>query len=102
MVYLLTGIINFVFGLVISGLLLRFILRLLGANPGAGFTAFIYDSTTSLLDPFRNIFTPFVIDRGMVLEFSTLFAIVIYSLISWLIVEFVSYIAYIAPDYSKK
>lgn len=89
---ILVGVINFVFSLAIIGLLVRFLLRLFGANTGAAFTKFIYSSTAPLLDPFRNVFTPYVIEQGNVLEFSTLLAIGAYLLLAYLIVEFIYYV----------
>lgn len=89
---IIVGVINFVFSLAILGLLLRFFLRLFGANPGADFTEFIYNSTTPLLDPFQNVFTPYVIEQGNVLEFSTLLAIAAYMFLAYIVIEFIYYI----------
>ncbi len=91
---LLITIVNAIFGLALIALVLRFFLRLFGANPSAGFTDFIYSSTSPLLDPFRGIFRPVEVVAGGYLEFSTLFAIVIYLLLAWLITEFISYLDY--------
>ncbi|HVX93202.1 MAG TPA: YggT family protein [Candidatus Dojkabacteria bacterium] len=97
------AMVDFVFGLVVLGLGLRFLFRLFGANPNADFTKFLYNSTATLLEPFRNIFTPYVVDKGYVFEFSTLIAIVIYSLVAWLLVEFVMSIqAWVNSMSSKK
>ena len=92
----LINVINFIFGISILALIIRFLLRLLGANPASGFTQFIYNSTNPLLDPFRNIFSPYVLDPGNVIEFSTLLAIIAYALIAYLLVELISYIGYLA------
>lgn len=66
-------------------LLLRFALKLFGANPGAPFVAWMYATTDPLLAPFRGIFPSPVIEQGFVFEFSTLFAMVIYAIIAWII-----------------
>lgn len=95
---LLIAIVDVIFGLAVLGLGLRFILRLLGANPAAGFVDFVYRSTNPLLDPFRDIFTPYVVEPGSVVEFSTLVAIVAYLIIAWLMTELISYIAYNAKQ----
>lgn len=70
---------------VLEGLLaIRFILKLLGANPAAGFASFIYNMTAPFLSPFAGIFgTPQ--SNGSVLELHTLVAIVVYALVAWLI-----------------
>jgi uncharacterized protein YggT (Ycf19 family) len=99
---LLAGLVNFTFGLFVLGLGFRFFLRLFGANPEAGFVQFIYDSTNPLLDPFRNIFSPYVVETGHVFEFSTLFAMMIYVIIAWLIVEFIAYMDYQARSTYRK
>jgi uncharacterized protein YggT (Ycf19 family) len=88
----LTGAINLVSGIIVTALGIRLLLRLFGANPDAGFVEFMYDSTGVLLYPFRNIFEPYVVEPGNVLEFSTLVAIVIYLFIAWLLVETVVFI----------
>jgi uncharacterized protein YggT (Ycf19 family) len=88
----LTGAINLVSGIIVTALGIRLLLRLFGANPDAGFVEFMYDSTGVLLHPFRNIFEPYVVEPGNVLEFSTLVAIVIYLFIGWLLVETVVFI----------
>lgn len=90
--YLIVGIINLVFSLAIIGLAIRFLFRLLGANPEAGLVQFVYASTRPLLDPFRTIFQPDVITTNSVFEYSTLIAILFYMLLAWLLVEFVRWI----------
>lgn len=92
MTMVLKGLINLAFGLANMGLVLRLLFRLFGANPNAPFVDFLYESTAPLLSPFRGIFTPYVIEPGYVLEFSTVIAIAIYTLISWLILEFIDFL----------
>ena len=71
---------------------LRFILKLLGANPATPFVDWVYDTSLPLLGPFLNIFPSPVIDGQFVLEFTTLFAIVVYALIAYLIQELLAYV----------
>jgi YggT family protein len=70
-----------------EGLLaIRFILRLLGANPVAGFAQFIYGITTPLIAPFVGLFgTPRF--EGSAFEFTTLVAMIVYALLAWVIVK---------------
>lgn len=86
--YALTKLINLVFGLAEAFLGLRFILRLLGANPEADFVSWLYAMSDPLLDPFRGIF-PTVVEGQFIIEFSTLFAILIYALVAWLLTQLV-------------
>src|SRR5687767_14936957 len=69
-------------GIAVSLLLIRFVLRLLGANPEAGFASLIYRASTPLVAPFVGIFgTPQF--NGMVLEPEAIVAIVVYGLVAW-------------------
>jgi hypothetical protein len=61
---------------------LRIGLKLIGANPESPIVALIYGFTYLFLFPFEGMTaTPAV--GGMVLELSSLFAMVIYALIAW-------------------
>ncbi|MCA9387262.1 YggT family protein [Candidatus Dojkabacteria bacterium] len=100
---IIISFINFVFGFIVFGLSLRFILRLFGANPDSSFMEFIYNSTSPLLEPFRGLFQPYVIEKGSVLEFTTLFSILMYMIVAWLLVEFVLFVSYNAKNtYRRK
>lgn len=89
---LLLGAIHFVLGIVEVFLSVRFILKIFGANTSNSFVSFVYDSTTPLLDPFRNIFPTQTFHGHYILEFSTLFAIIMYALLAYLLAELASWI----------
>lgn len=74
-------LINLFTAIVIAFLGLRFVLKLFGANPLNAFVGWVYDNTAVLLEPFRGIFANETIGRHYILEFNTLFAIVIYALL---------------------
>lgn len=78
-----SGIVSFMLAVVGSLLGLRFILKLFSANADNGFVNWIYETSGEILAPFRGIFTPANLD-GFVIEFTTLFALVVYSLIGLL------------------
>jgi uncharacterized protein YggT (Ycf19 family) len=78
-VWTIAGIIN---GL----LLLRFLLRLLGANAGAGFTSFIYALSRPFVAPFQTVFPPTPLN-GFVLDWNILLAMAVYALVAWFIVR---------------
>jgi uncharacterized protein YggT (Ycf19 family) len=63
-------------------LFLAFILRLLGANPDAGFTEWVYRSVQRVMAPFRGIFEPIALTDESVLDTSLLFAMIIYGLVA--------------------
>lgn len=68
-------------------LVIRFILRLFGANPDNGFANFWYTISAPIHYPFRNIFgyEPSVESGAFTFEVSSLFAIGIYWLLAYII-----------------
>lgn len=54
---LLTNIVNVFFFLVVGSLILRFLLKLLGANSANNLVHFVYIHTQPLIDPFSGIFS---------------------------------------------
>lgn len=72
-----TQIVWYILGLVEALLALRFVLKLLGANQGAGFTDFIYGVTYAFASPFLNVFRVTQIE-GSVFEWTTLLAMFVY------------------------
>jgi uncharacterized protein YggT (Ycf19 family) len=66
-------------------LFLAFVLRLLGANPQAGFTEWVYRSVQRVMAPFRGIFEPIALTDQSVLDTSLLFAMIIYGLVALLL-----------------
>lgn len=80
-------------GAVLTVLGIRFVFKLLGANPANDFVDWIYDTSAVLLQPFRGIFPTEVIERTYVLEFSTLFAMVVYAVAGYLLFALVDAVA---------
>lgn len=72
---------------------LRFVSRLFGANSQAPFIAWLYDTTAPLLAPFLHVFPSPSVKGNFVLEFSTLFAIFVYSFAAYLVLEVMSMIS---------
>ena len=81
----LTQAIYLVFGLIEALLLIRFVLKALGANAEAGFAQFIYGMTGPLVAPFLGLFGTPQAASGATLELHTLIALVIYALVAWLL-----------------
>lgn len=73
-------------------LLFRFILKLLGANPGSAFVSFIYSLSGIFEYPFRGIFFNEV-QQGLVtksvLEPSSIVAILVYAVIAFALEELI-------------
>jgi hypothetical protein len=78
-----------VLGIVEALLITRVILKLLAANPEAGFVRVIYDRSALFVAPFQGIF-PTPATQMSVLELSSLVAIAVYALIAWGIVRLIA------------
>ncbi|MFA6525075.1 MAG: hypothetical protein WCT33_02255 [Patescibacteria group bacterium] len=68
----------------------RFVMRILGANPDAGFTKLIYGVSMPFAGPFLNVFgasTAEGVETTSYFEWSTLVAAFVYLLISWGIIK---------------
>jgi hypothetical protein len=88
--YLINRLIYVFLGLVEIFLGLRLILKLFGANAGNSFVNWVYEMSSVLLDPFRGIFPAPVFQSTYVLELSTIFAMIIYSILAVLLVYIVN------------
>jgi uncharacterized membrane protein len=76
-IWTLVGILEIALGL-------RFVLKLIAANPDAGFARAIYGLTQPFLAPFTALVgTP--TSGGTVLEVTTLIAMAVYALLAWIV-----------------
>ena len=89
-------IIWYILGFVEILLGFRMALKALGANPGSGFTSFIYTLSNPIALPFQGIFNTSVYS-GSVFEWSTLVAALVYALIAYGIVYFIQLIKPVSP-----
>ena len=78
-----------VLGVVEALIITRVILKLLAANPEAGFVRFIYNVSAPLVAPFQGIF-PTPVTQNSVLELSALVAIAVYAVIAWALVRLIA------------
>ena len=69
---------------------LRFVLKLFGASGSSGFVNWVYEMSGALLEPFRGVFPSKVFENQYVLEFSTLFAMLVYALLGLLVTWLIS------------
>lgn len=79
-------IINIIFGIIEALLLVRFVFQFLVVNSGAPFVVWIYNTTAQLVAPFVGIIPNWKI-AGFVIDFSTFFALIIYSLVGYLLLR---------------
>jgi hypothetical protein len=64
----------------------RFVLKLMGANPEAGFSSFLYGITCPFTAPFQAVFAKTAV-LGSVLEWTTLLAMLVYWMVALAIVH---------------
>lgn len=84
----------YVFFAVIDGLLLiRLVLKLLGANAHAPFASWVYSFTDFFMAPFKSLL-PSIGNEQSVLEVSVLIAILVYALLGWALERFVGIVFY--------
>lgn len=80
----------YVLGLIEILLAFRFVLKMLGANPEAGFAQFVYSITVPFAGPFAGLFgasTSQGVETVAEFEWSTLVAAAVYALIAWGVVK---------------
>ena len=81
-----TQIVWYVLGLIEVLLAFRFVLKLLAANPDAGFSAFIYGVTHIFAAPFLSVFRITHV-AGSVVEWTTLLAMLVYWMLAFGIIK---------------
>jgi len=79
-----TQLVWLLFGILETLIALRVFLKLIAANPGNPIAALIYSFTDLFLFPFAGL-TATPAAGGMVLELSSLFAMLVYALVAWAI-----------------
>ena len=85
----LSSIVDIVLAIVEIFLAFRLVLRFFGANAASPFVSWIYGTSQSLIEPFTGMFPSPVLEGGFVLEFNTLFAMIIYALAAFIIQEII-------------
>jgi uncharacterized protein YggT (Ycf19 family) len=89
-VHFLNLLINFILNLIEGLLMLRIILKLFGASTRAPFVTWVYETTQPLLGPFLGMFPSPLLTGGFIIEFSSLFALIVYAFVGYLAVELVN------------
>jgi hypothetical protein len=83
-------IIWYIFGFIEIVLAFRFVLKLLGANPAAGFAKLVYAVSGVFTAPFSSIFSSTTnkgVETTSFFEWSTLVAAIVYVVITWGIIK---------------
>lgn len=87
----LAGLVDVIFTIILGFLALRVILKLFGASAAAPFAQWIYATSDPLLTPFVGMFPAPTIDGLFVIEFTALFALVIYAMLQALILRLIDW-----------
>lgn len=98
----LIRLINLVTDIVVGLLGLRIVLKILGASTTAPFVTWVYDTTRPLLTPFQGMFPSPEIAPRLTLEFSAVFAIVVYSFVGYILSDIVRTMSPKADSSGKK
>lgn len=85
---ILSRVVWYVFGVIVVLIGVRFVLKLFGANTGAGFVQFVYGLSGVFMAPFNTIFKALVVS-GATFEWSALVAIAVYILVAWGVVALI-------------
>ncbi len=78
--YLITGLLEL-------GLGLRVLLKLIAANPASPFVQLVYGATELFVWPFLGLTITPTASNGMMLEVSTFFAMLVYVVLAWGVVQ---------------
>jgi len=81
-----TQIVWYILGVLEVLLAFRFVLKLLGANPSAGFSSLIYSASYPFTLPFSTVFGTSNV-AGSTFEWTTLLAMVVYWLVAFGIIK---------------
>src|SRR3989344_612844 len=81
-----TQIVWYILSVIEVVLVFRFLLKLIGANPGAGFTDLIYTVSYPFAAPFLYVVRATQVS-GSVFEWTTLLAMLVYWIVAWGIVR---------------
>ncbi|MET3683885.1 uncharacterized protein YggT (Ycf19 family) [Alkalibacillus flavidus] len=82
---IINQLINIIVWVIQAILGLRIILKLFGASETAPFVEWIYQWSEPLLYPFAGIFPSTVLDGTYVIEFSAIFAFIVYTMLGYFI-----------------
>jgi len=85
----LVKLVGLVTDAVVALLGLRILLKLLGASTVAPFVVWVYDTTKPILTPFQGMFPSPEIAPKLNLELSSIFALLTYSFVGYLIIDII-------------
>jgi uncharacterized protein YggT (Ycf19 family) len=96
-IFRINQIIWYILGFVEVLLIFRLTLKAMGANSFSGFTSFIYAITSPLASPFRGVIGE-SLSAGAVIEWSTMFAIIVYLVVAVGLVYLLNIVNPVTPE----
>jgi uncharacterized protein YggT (Ycf19 family) len=90
------AIVVLVYAVVTVGLVLLtlgFVLQLFGASTSADFTEWVYRSVDRIMEPFRGMFSSQELGERSIVDFSLLFAMIVYAILALALHALVSWLA---------
>lgn len=96
-IFRMNQIIWYILGFVEVLLIFRLTLKAMGANSFSGFTSFIYTITAPLAQPFRGVIGE-SLTGGAVIEWSTMFAIIVYLVVAVGLVYLLDIVNPVTPE----
>jgi uncharacterized protein YggT (Ycf19 family) len=95
---ILVSLVNFFVGIAEALLGLRVIFRLFNANGSNSFVHWVYQTSGTLMDPFRGIFqSTATLSPGYVLDINALFSMLMYAIIGYLLAALLGWVPAPAP-----
>lgn len=75
----------------------RIVLKALGANPVSEFTSLMYNLSNPFALPFRGVLSA-TVSGNSVFEWSTLFAMAVYALVAYGLIELIQFVKPVTPE----
>ncbi len=91
-------VIWYIFGLLEILLGFRVFLKLIAANPGSYFAAFIYNLSYIFVAPFSGIVSISVMPQGSILEWTTILAMIVYAVLAIILIYFLQLVKPTSPE----
>lgn len=95
-------LISLIFALIEFVIVLRIVLKLLGANPSTPFVNWVNEISNVFIYPFQGIFPSLVLPGGFALETSAIIALIAYAIIAFIIIEAISFISNRSTTYTGR
>jgi len=72
-------------------LTVRFVLHFFAVNPHNGFAQWIFNSTNSIMTPFRGVFTQTIVGHPHYVDLETLFVMAVYAVVAVILGALIGY-----------